>query len=321
VTDALVLAGGNIKGAYEAGAIHALFENGFEPRIVTGISVGALNAAYIAAHQSIDYPSIGRGLADFWGRSITEPAALVRRRSFLSLAWRVLRKRWDGVIDTARMAALVRRELGPLLPYPLALPRISANVGTVNLNTGAIVYVNSTDPLFLDAVIASTAEPVTMPLRQLGGAGAWHYDGGLRDIAPLAEAIRLGASRIIVVLCHPKGFWSSDLPKGDLLQLVDRVASIVSNEILENDLARTEQINQVVRQLARRTVASDSERSPLLKATGEPYREILIYVVRPTVGFAVNVASFTRADIAAMIGVGYGDAFDWRIRSGWEADK
>ncbi len=45
---ALVLAGGGAKGVFESGALHALARIGYEPDVVTGSSVGAINAAAYA---------------------------------------------------------------------------------------------------------------------------------------------------------------------------------------------------------------------------------------------------------------------------------
>ena len=44
---ALVLSGGGSRGAYEAGACQALAELGIEIDIITGTSVGAINAAMV----------------------------------------------------------------------------------------------------------------------------------------------------------------------------------------------------------------------------------------------------------------------------------
>lgn len=49
---ALVLAGGGSLGAYEVGAIEALEELGYEFDIVTGTSIGALNAAFVCNKQT-----------------------------------------------------------------------------------------------------------------------------------------------------------------------------------------------------------------------------------------------------------------------------
>src|SRR2546430_11010866 len=49
---ALVLAGGGARAAYEVGVLSAIAERapGLEFPIVTGVSAGAINAVYLAAH-------------------------------------------------------------------------------------------------------------------------------------------------------------------------------------------------------------------------------------------------------------------------------
>jgi NTE family protein len=46
----LVLLGGGALGAYQAGVYEALAAEGLEPEWVTGISIGAINAALIAGN-------------------------------------------------------------------------------------------------------------------------------------------------------------------------------------------------------------------------------------------------------------------------------
>lgn len=43
-----VLEGGGLRGAYQCGAIKALYENGIRPNVITGTSIGALNGALIS---------------------------------------------------------------------------------------------------------------------------------------------------------------------------------------------------------------------------------------------------------------------------------
>src|SRR5581483_9961317 len=78
---ALVLAGGGARGAYEAGALSVLLpvldERGQRPRIVLGTSVGALNAAFLAANAHLKPTElIGRALGVWetirWGE-VVEP--------------------------------------------------------------------------------------------------------------------------------------------------------------------------------------------------------------------------------------------------------
>ncbi|HZK10065.1 MAG TPA: patatin-like phospholipase family protein, partial [Clostridia bacterium] len=39
----IVLEGGGVRGAYQAGALKALYENKIKPDVITGTSIGALN--------------------------------------------------------------------------------------------------------------------------------------------------------------------------------------------------------------------------------------------------------------------------------------
>ena len=161
---ALVLSGGGIKGAYQAGAIQAVFDSGLRPGIVTGISVGALNAAFLAVHQDSD--QAGARLSQFWEMEVTEPAKFVKKRPWYDLVYRVLTKRWDGVVDTKPLAEVVGRVLAPHFPRQGG---IQVRVGAVDLYSGALVYTGPDSPDFTAAVLASTAEPVSMPLRSIRG--------------------------------------------------------------------------------------------------------------------------------------------------------
>ena len=49
---AFLLAGGAALGAMQAGMIHALYERGIAPDLLTGTSAGALNAAFPASRPA-----------------------------------------------------------------------------------------------------------------------------------------------------------------------------------------------------------------------------------------------------------------------------
>ena len=61
----LVLQGGGALGAYQAGVYEALAEAGFAPDWVTGVSIGAINAALIAGNPP--ERRVER-LREFWDR-------------------------------------------------------------------------------------------------------------------------------------------------------------------------------------------------------------------------------------------------------------
>ena len=51
---AFVLSGGANYGAQQVGALEVLFEHGLQPDMVMGVSAGALNAAWVAAHPTLE---------------------------------------------------------------------------------------------------------------------------------------------------------------------------------------------------------------------------------------------------------------------------
>src|SRR5438046_2192955 len=78
---ALVLSGGGIKGAFQAGAIAEVLSSGFQPAILVGTSIGALNAAFLAdragssylVNRHVDWRKLGESLEKFWRDRITGP--------------------------------------------------------------------------------------------------------------------------------------------------------------------------------------------------------------------------------------------------------
>lgn len=286
--DALVLSGGGINGAWQAGATEAVMATGFRPEIITGISVGALNAAFLAA-----YPNDGRKLAEFWETQVTSPGTVVHKRPWYELVYRVLFKKWDGVVSTKPLDKLVRGMLGPHFPK-VAGPDV--RVGSVNLETGELVYTPAGSPDFLDAVLASAAEPIALPLRRLGGAP--HYDGGLRDIAPLKQAIIMGATRIVAVVCQPANVGTVKMQEGNLMALLTRVLGITVNEMVKDDLGDAERINMDLAFMA------DQPLPPSLVNK----KRIDLTVIRRSWRPEIDLESFTHAEILLRVQQGREDA-------------
>ena len=62
---ALVLQGGGALGAYQGGVYQALHESGLEPEWVSGVSIGAINAALIAGNAPERRLA---AMCEFWDR-------------------------------------------------------------------------------------------------------------------------------------------------------------------------------------------------------------------------------------------------------------
>ncbi len=230
---ALVLPGGGARAAFQAGVLARLGEAGLlsRVRILTGVSAGAINAAYLANHRH-GMNQAASELASLWSHLET-PRVL--RTSPTSLLGNVAR--WGGqllsggtfplpspraLLDTAPLAELLRSYLGhgdnelSGLAQNLALGTLDAlAITTTNYATArAITFAQQRDDaaafgwqrpygegrqarLNVGHVMASAALPVLFPAVKLGNA--WHGDGSLRQTAPLSPALHLGADRIIVI--------------------------------------------------------------------------------------------------------------------------
>jgi NTE family protein len=291
---ALVLSGGSIKGAFQAGAIGHLLNRGFTPDLLCGISVGSLNAAFLAdragrakiAGHDPDWPKIGAELEAFWRHRVTKPADIAKIQSRWKIAWKALWKKFDGLAQTGPLKNLVSKDI---FVENLRASPVQFRVGAVNLVNGDIVYASEASANIIDYIVASTAEPISMPLSDIDGAP--FYDGGLRDIAPLSHALDLGASEIVCIACQPEKLMARDFNRGNLFHLIGRVLDIITNEILKNDLAKINQLGKLLKDLP-----NELRPNPLA-----PYVDPKIALIRPDERIEVHIDSFTQADIHKML--------------------
>lgn len=319
----LVLSGGSIKGAFQAGAIAELLESGFVPDAIYGTSAGSLNGSFLAeragravlAGQTPDWPEIGRMLERFWLEEIKSSRQAIVPRKLLPIALAVLRGRFAGLIDTAPLRRLVETTLNP---SNLRASPARFYACAVNLASGEAVYANQDYPDILDYIIASTAIPIQMPHVNIGNAP--YVDGGVREVAPLSQAIKDGAAKIACICCLPRQLESVVFRPGNLLEFGYRLMDVITNELINNDLDRFAQINTWVRayeampeRLAKTLGAtafstSDAEGAAQqvvdeLQA-GFPFgnwREIPMTLIRPENEVVIDLLHFTPADIAEVV--------------------
>jgi NTE family protein len=276
----LVLAGGSVKGAFQAGVIKALFEKGYQPDAIYGVSAGSLNAAYLVnqfgqqanAHLPISYPQAAQDLWDFWELRITHPQSLSKPFNLFELGWSALTKKFKGLVDTSPLRDLLQ---DVLQNRNLSASPVGLKVGAVNVLDGAMHYVDPSFENFQEYLLASSAVPILMPVVTINGEKRKSYlDGGLRDVAPLQKAIQDGATEVVVIACHTEMIEGGDFDSGDLLALVDRVMDIAVNEILNADLRM--------------------QRS-----------EVKLRIIRPSQPLSIDIQHFTKMDIRRMLEMGY----------------
>ena len=242
----LVLQGGGALGAYQAGAYEGLAEAGLVPDWVTGVSIGAINAALIAGNPP------GRRvkrLREFWDR-VSAAAPVV-----LPPAFDPLRLTFNRISAFGAVAFGVNGFFSPRVPPPyfagdgspgalsfydteplkrtleeLVDFRLINNhstrlsVGAVNVHTGDSVYFdNRHRRITTEHIRASGALPPGFPPITIEGDEYW--DGGIVSNSPLwyvlDDSPRLNALIIQVDLFSAKG----ELPT-NLNQVLERAKDI-----------------------------------------------------------------------------------------------
>jgi NTE family protein len=219
---AVVLAGGGARAAYQVGALVGIAErvgSDFHFPIVTGVSAGAINASYVASHAG-PFETTVSTLAQAW---LGLSSQSVFRADAIPLLGGMFR--WaiglmsggatSGVLDTAPLRKTLTRfmrrggieeNLASGRLRALALSTTSYATGrTVTFVQGASdlpswrrsgrIAVNA--PIVEDHVLASSALPLLFPAVAIGNE--YFGDGSVRQTAPLAPAIHLGARRLLAI--------------------------------------------------------------------------------------------------------------------------
>jgi predicted acylesterase/phospholipase RssA len=173
VKTALVLSGGGMFGAYQAGAWKAL-SRVVNPDIVVGVSVGALNGWLIAAGVT------GDELVQHW----LDPA------SGELMPYRMPRLPWRSIFDPQPLrsrAKFLVDHYAPRVDYGVVLvqlPRLRPRL----FRNREVTWQH---------LVASCAVPVGFPPVRIGRAV--YLDGGVLEVLPIRAAEEMGATRVIAV--------------------------------------------------------------------------------------------------------------------------
>ena len=207
---ALVLQGGGALGAYQAGVYQALHEAGLEPDWISGVSIGAINAALIAGNE--------RGkrlerLREFWTR-ITDRSLWLHapdgdiyrqaRNAFSAFTTAMLGQPgffaphkvnpWflpAGAKDATSYydTAPLRETLTDLVDFDIInAQQARFSVGAVNVLSGNFIFFdNREEAIVPEHVMASGALPPGFPMVEIGTDYFW--DGGIVSNTPLQHLL------------------------------------------------------------------------------------------------------------------------------------
>ena len=284
-----MLSGGGARAAYQVGFLRLLAREfpQIVPGILTGVSAGGINAAYLAARQE-PFAEKTANLASIWAGLSTDEVFRVDLRD---LASRTLRwgsrltsggksplRQAKSLVDTAPLRVLLERVLGA--DDDGVLDGIARNLQAgwlravaltaSNYTTGqSITWVQTrqdcgietwerpqrksdTCALRVDHVMASSALPFFFPAVDVDGE--WYGDGGIRLTAPLSPAVHLGARQIIAVSTrYARSREEADRPAVVGYPPPAQVAGVLLNaiflDLLDGDALHMQQINDLVARL------------------------------------------------------------------------
>ncbi len=334
-----VLSGGGSRGAYEAGIIQYLRDDlprrlGFQPPIdiVTGTSVGAINASFLAATMD-DLPTQAQRLTSAWrALRIEELIGLGARDAWRAVTSLLGREppppdpgsfRYGGILDTSGLERFVIKNI-PWRGIDRALRKrafSSIAVSATHVGSGhTVVFISACDPVppgwsrdpFVRHraarigprhVLASAAIPLLFPSVKIGGE--FYTDGGLRQNTPMSPAIRLGADRLLLVSLRHITTPAEDAalaaerlgayPKP--LFLVGKALNALMLDHTEYDLDRMNRLNAI---LAAGQAAFGPEfvevmNRELVRLRGAPIRPIEAVHIRPSIDIGQIAAEFVAA--------------------------
>ena len=171
----LALGSGSARGWSHIGVIHALAEQGIEPDIITGSSIGALVAA---AYAKGDLDPLEEWVRQLRWKEIVDLMDI----SFMG----------GGFLKGDNLMQFFMEKTNDIKIEDLDIPYGAV---TTDLDTGREIWIQNGS--LLDAVRSSIALPgLFTPVKR---DGRWHVDGGLVNPVPVSLCRAMGAEIVIAV--------------------------------------------------------------------------------------------------------------------------
>ena len=207
VQTVLVLQGGGALGAFECGVIKALEERSIHPDLVAGVSIGAFNAAIIAANPG----NATTALEAFWRElSVDTPdipneelrRAVSSLQSVMFGAPHFFRPRWaEPILSLAQFPTNWTSFYDPsplktTLSKYVAFDKLRDSpvrllLTAVDVETGRLAMFDSyVDEITPEHILASGSLPPGFPWTTIDGKHYW--DGGLVSNSPLDQVVEIG---------------------------------------------------------------------------------------------------------------------------------
>lgn len=282
---ALALTGGGARSAYQAGVLRALARRfpSLRPDILTGVSAGGLNAAFLAATADEPFEVATERLVEIWRVLEAEHVYRIDRPTVMQAVARLVRRPSEvappaegGFLDTTPLKNFVEGHFGPVGSPIEAIDRTvrDGHLGafaltTTSYTTGQSVTwvqgegVEAWDRPMRRAVrtrirpehiLASAALPFFFPAVAIEDAivgPGWYGDGGIRLTAPLSPALHLGADKVLVINTrYRQSAAEAATPKLDAYPPPTRMLGILMNavflDVIDRDAKTLRRVNELL---------------------------------------------------------------------------
>jgi NTE family protein len=288
----LVLSGGGARAAYQVGVLSYIAEKAPEVSfpIIIGVSAGAINAAFLAGHRGTPTDNL-QSLSNCWTSLTTER---VFNTNLASLGLSGARWFWTlggggtslgppvrSLLDTTPLREFLEEQLrveGIALNVAEGRLRALGLTATRYATGQSVTFVEGSEDaptwerarrcgvptdIRVDHVMASGSIPLIFPAIAIDGE--YYGDGSIRQAAPLAPAIHLGAERLLAIatrysptLDEVKALATTGYPQP--ARIIGAMLNSIFLDALEADAERLERINRLIKSLPSGTPNPDGLR-------------------------------------------------------------
>jgi NTE family protein len=311
---ALYLAGGGARGAYQAGVLkaisHILQSKTLPFAMVSGVSIGCINAAIIAQHAD-DFPLGIEKLEELWSniccQQIFNSSNYQLSKSFVrNLTHLLIKQQQTGhLLDTTPLHQFINQHIN--------FDKIRENIANNVLETMEVIsncyetqqtisfyqhsksgfedwhyprHISQHTEISREHLLASSALPLFFPTVKIDG---FHYgDGGMGLVAPLRGAVRFNVEKILILGTRQLPVF----PEADKLRNGDiGFAHILGNMLnglfldnLDRDIEMVNRMNDIARLIS------------MWNKRHSPWRPIETLHLRPS----INVSEIAQAQYQSM---------------------
>jgi NTE family protein len=300
--------------------------------VITGTSVGAINAAFMAATAE-DPTTQARLLVEKWTALRIEELIGLKLRDIARAGRQLLggepdppepgTYRYGGLLETSGLERFVVQAIPWRgIERNLRGGAIQAlSISATHVGTGhTVVFLSSRDPVppggwsrdpFVRHrtahigprhVLASAALPLLFPAVKIGQD--FFTDGGLRQNTPMSPALRLGADRVVVVSLRHLTTPSEEVQREAQIAypkplfMLGKALNALLLDRTDYDLDRMQRLNAILRAGEKQFGAKflDVLNEEMIRLRGSPLRIVEALHIRPSVDIGSLAAEFVHHD-------------------------